>query len=234
MSDARSGNSDPSMDDILASIRKIISDDEARAQVGSADASNSSIPSGSGDNSSEYPNGEDTAVPPRPATVGPSGAKREDVLLLTDLVEEPKNPPASVSTAAAPAWHAEPAKPVEASGESAKREPSEAVDLPKSESEPVSPMNTTPSLSPSSSPLVGSSVAGATSSAFDRLSQAVEQSVPIPAAVDPGPTVGPNQRTIEGMVMEMLRPMLKEWLEKNLPPIVERIVEREIIRLTRR
>ena len=34
MSDARSGNSDPSMDDILASIRKIISDDEARAQAG--------------------------------------------------------------------------------------------------------------------------------------------------------------------------------------------------------
>ena len=31
MSDSRSANNDPSMDDILASIRKIISDDEARA-----------------------------------------------------------------------------------------------------------------------------------------------------------------------------------------------------------
>ena len=30
MSDARNANNDPSMDDILASIRKIISDDEAR------------------------------------------------------------------------------------------------------------------------------------------------------------------------------------------------------------
>ena len=33
MSEARGANSDPSMDDILASIRKIISDDEARAKA---------------------------------------------------------------------------------------------------------------------------------------------------------------------------------------------------------
>ena len=33
MTDHKSATSDPSMDDILASIRRIISDDEARAQV---------------------------------------------------------------------------------------------------------------------------------------------------------------------------------------------------------
>ena len=33
MSDTKGAGNDPSMDDILASIRKIISDDEARAQV---------------------------------------------------------------------------------------------------------------------------------------------------------------------------------------------------------
>ena len=37
MADPKSAN-DPSMDDILASIRKIISDDEARAQVSSQQA----------------------------------------------------------------------------------------------------------------------------------------------------------------------------------------------------
>ena len=36
MSDAKGAGNDPSMDDILASIRKIISDDEARAQVSGA------------------------------------------------------------------------------------------------------------------------------------------------------------------------------------------------------
>ncbi len=42
MSDSRSANNDPSMDDILASIRKIISDDEARAQVNSQQAAHQS------------------------------------------------------------------------------------------------------------------------------------------------------------------------------------------------
>jgi len=43
-----------------------------------------------------------------------------------------------------------------------------------------------------------------------------------------------NARTLEDLVKEMLRPMLKEWLDRNLPPMVERLVEREIVRLTRR
>jgi len=42
MSDSRNANNDPSMDDILASIRKIISDDEARAQVTSQQAASQS------------------------------------------------------------------------------------------------------------------------------------------------------------------------------------------------
>lgn len=39
--------------------------------------------------------------------------------------------------------------------------------------------------------------------------------------------------TIEALVREMLRPMLKEWLDENLPAIVERMVEREIARISR-
>src|SRR5204862_6565465 len=48
MSDAKGANNDPSMDDILASIRKIISDDEARAQVnaGATPSSNANASSG--------------------------------------------------------------------------------------------------------------------------------------------------------------------------------------------
>ena len=72
MSDSRSANNDPSMDDILASIRKIISDDEARAQVNSQQAANQSG---------------------RPAVVAsPESQTRSggggDVLMLTDLIED--------------------------------------------------------------------------------------------------------------------------------------------------
>jgi hypothetical protein len=39
--------------------------------------------------------------------------------------------------------------------------------------------------------------------------------------------------TIEDMMRDMLRPMLKEWLDENLPAVVERMVEKEIARVSR-
>ncbi len=75
MIDAKGGpNKEPSMDDILASIRKIISDDEARAQ-------------GAGSRPAVVP---PVIVPP--TMTSPSRTpSNEDVLLLTDIVEEPKS-----------------------------------------------------------------------------------------------------------------------------------------------
>ena len=68
MSDSRSANNDPSMDDILASIRKIISDDEARAQANRQQGNNQRAAS----QPSDHP------------------ASASDVLLLTDLIEDAK------------------------------------------------------------------------------------------------------------------------------------------------
>ena len=48
-------------------------------------------------------------------------------------------------------------------------------------------------------------------------------------AVDP--SIGP--RTIEDLVKDVMRPMIREWLDDNLPSLVERMVGREIERLTR-
>jgi uncharacterized protein len=42
-----------------------------------------------------------------------------------------------------------------------------------------------------------------------------------------------NTRTLEDLVKEMLRPMLKSWLDDNLPGLVERIVKAEIERVSR-
>ena len=188
MSEAANSTNDPSMDDILASIRKIISDDEARAQV-------------NGGQTAAHASGSATLAP----------AKRDDVLLLTDLVEEPKGGPRPTSLPLP------------------RIDPVSASDMPQ------------PTIGghvPSGDPgvdqaLVAVGAAGVASSALDRLSQAVQDSVPAPAAPDPGPTMGAG-KTLEDLVKEMLRPMLKDWLDKNLPPMVERFVEREIVRLTRR
>lgn len=45
--------------------------------------------------------------------------------------------------------------------------------------------------------------------------------------------LGATGLTIEAMIREMLRPMLKDWLDENLPSMVERIVAQEIERVSR-
>ena len=201
MSDAKGGpNQDPSMDDILASIRKIISDDESRAQVGGL----------RNPSSGERP----PVVPPELPSASPK-SPRDDVLLLTEIVEEPE------------------AMPNEQPAAKPRIDPVNAAEMSQPATEPATPEKPAARTN-SGEALVGAGVAGATSSAFARLNQAVQDSVPAPAATDPGPRVGGSGQTIEDLVKEMLRPMLKEWLDTNLPPMVERYVEREIARLTRR
>jgi len=196
MTDPKSAN-DPSMDDILASIRKIISDDEARAQVSSQQAAAQS-------------GGRPAVTPPRIGSEGEPklhAVGRDDVLLLTDLIEEPRSdavpPPIPLP----------------------RIDPVRAAEMPQPSIEPARPGD---------SSLVGGGIAGSAASAFARLNQAVQDSVPPPAAADPGPVVGTGGKTVEELVKETLRPMLKEWLDQNLPQLVERYVEREIVRLTRR
>jgi cell pole-organizing protein PopZ len=194
MSDSRSANNDPSMDDILASIRKIISDDEARAQVNSQQAAQQS--------------GRPAGAAPTDAQAGP--ASRDDVLMLTDLIED------DLVKDSQPAAD-DPPIPLP------RIDPAHAAEMPQPSVEPRAEQS-----------LVGAAVAGAATSAFARLNQAVQDSVPPPIAPDPGPAMSGNGKTVEDLVKEMLRPMLKEWLDRNLPPMVERYVEREIVRLTRR
>jgi uncharacterized protein len=42
-----------------------------------------------------------------------------------------------------------------------------------------------------------------------------------------------NARTIEDLMTDMMRPMIKDWLDDNLPGIVERLVKAEIERVAR-
>src|ERR1700716_2074416 len=92
MSDPRSSDNDPSMDDILASIRKIISDDEARAQVGGQTAGQATGSAADSPRPAVAP-----PVPPAAETRPTPPSKRDDVLLLTDLIEEPSAPPRAVA-----------------------------------------------------------------------------------------------------------------------------------------
>jgi len=45
--------------------------------------------------------------------------------------------------------------------------------------------------------------------------------------------LGNEARTLEDLVTDMMRPMLRDWLDDNLPPLVERLVREEIERVSR-
>ncbi len=66
--------------------------------------------------------------------------------------------------------------------------------------------------------LLSSATTAAVDSAFNALAQTV---------------LVHNARTLEDLVREMLRPMLKVWLDDNLPGMVERLVRAEIERVSR-
>lgn len=53
-------------------------------------------------------------------------------------------------------------------------------------------------------------------------------------AADRNAAVSAPLVTIEDVVREMLKPLLKEWLDQNLPDVVERVVKKEIARVVDR
>jgi uncharacterized protein len=71
---------------------------------------------------------------------------------------------------------------------------------------------------PPDAALISASTVAAVDSAFNALAHTV---------------IGQNARTLEDLVKEMLRPLLKSWLDDNLPGVVDRIVRAEIERVSR-
>lgn len=192
MSDPKAPGSDPSMDDILASIRKIISDDEARAQ-------------GGGSSAAAQPTQPGAALAGEPPLAPDPSTDNQDVLLLTDLIED-DHPAVPVPPPPRPA-------------------PSTTFH------QPLTPPS---HLDAAAHALVEADAADAAVSTLRQLNKTVQDNAPVNAST-PGPALGGgSDKTIEDMVKEMLQPMLKNWIDHNLPPMVQAIVEREISRLTRR
>ena len=171
---------EPTMEEILASIRRIISEDEAAPAPTTAEEAGTS----------------------------PHGDEHEDILELTQRVEEPAaEEPESIFEA-----EPGPTEAVETSGDldiyARRQQAASAADL-----EPDYDAVT------DDEPLVSRPVAATASSAFVQLQRSVEMGQP---------------NTLEEIVREMLRPMLKHWLDTHLPDIVEQAVQTEVERIARR
>ncbi len=46
--------------------------------------------------------------------------------------------------------------------------------------------------------------------------------------------IGSREMTLEGLIREILRPLLREWLDENLPYLIERLVKKEIDHMVNR
>jgi cell pole-organizing protein PopZ len=204
---------EPSMEEILASIRRIISEDVDE---------------------------ETAAVPEAAPEAVPGAAEEEDVLELTDEVQEDGtvvnvNTGDAVAEKETPegfveAFELDEEEEVELEMVDAKEEPiEEAVAEPESvplEEEYPVPEPADVLAAEAADRLVSENPAINSVSSLSALAAAVDTHR---RAVDP--SIGP--RTIEDLVKDVMRPMIREWLDDNLPSLVERVVGREIERMTR-
>lgn len=198
---------EPSMDEILASIRRIIEDSESSPVAAKAVAN------------------DDPAVGARPApatlrAAEPEPARpQEPVRLSADLARELDRVATSKATpepkpAPQRPLAGEPQAPVQAPAQAslAAIKAAEGAEPPRTAEKPAAPRTERPA------PILSAGTSRQVAAAFEELSNAYAQS---------------RLRSFEEMAEEMLRPMLRDWLDNNLPGLVERLVREEIDRIAR-
>jgi cell pole-organizing protein PopZ len=216
---------EPSMEEILASIRRIIADDEGKARA------------------PEPPKPAAAAAPPRPAAPPP---KPPEAVAPVREASPPPRPAVSQDEIDAMLSGMDAAAP-QSNGDASDDGVADVLDLTESmaapapqppvfrtvESQPdvffseaAEPPPPAPRMeeprplarAPAEGALMSSSTSAAVDAAFNTLAHTV---------------LTQNARTLEDLVTEMMRPMLKAWLDDNLPGLVERVVRAEIERVSR-
>jgi len=208
---------EPTMEEILASIRRIISEDDAPA---------AEPPAAAAAPAPEPAHHEPEPAPPAPTpihAVAPPAPhveeEEDDVLELTEPAPAPAETHGDLDVFAA-----EPA-PTPAAAPPA---PPPVVKAPEPAPPPPKPIvheetAYTPSFSGAALDddlLISGGNADKAASHFGKLSQSVAM-----------PALG---RNLEDVVAELLKPLLKDWLDEHLPGIVEEKVQAEVDRISRR
>ena len=202
---AQAKPNEPSMEEILASIRRIISDDEGKPAETDAQAAPEPAPV-----AVEAPSNDDDVLDlateatriqppaiqevPQPEPVTP--AAEDDVDFLETSERAPEPAPAPILAVVPEMPRPRPVAPP-------------VTELP-------SPAAAAPALDMAE--LLSDQSSAAVNAAFGQLAHTV---------------LSNNARTLEDLVKDMLKPMLKSWLDDNLPAMVERLVRAEIERVAR-
>jgi uncharacterized protein len=225
---------EPSMEEILASIRRIIADDDAsKSPPKPAESPRAAAPSRSAaalavSPPAEEPERSPSAIEAESEDLAVTGLQDPDILDLTESMAAPEftepepmpqrasldkieNTPRSEDVESEPVAH---------DVLELDEEPGFAaapVAAPEPETIDKQQRLGVPGVSER-----GQLLSGATTAAVDSAFNALAQTVLVQ-----------NARTLEDLVREMLRPMLKTWLDDNLPGLVERLVRGEIERVAR-
>ncbi|MGB7098331.1 MAG: DUF2497 domain-containing protein [Xanthobacteraceae bacterium] len=199
---------EPSMEEILASIRRIIADDDAsktpqRAPEPPQAAPRAAAPPSPPPEPEPEPI-EPEVEAPEPVHEAAEQDQNADILDLTESMEAP-----SFNNEPEPAPEPSPPPP-----QFRKIEGFSDVSFDEPEQKPAPAREQ----SGDNGQLLSSATSAAVDSAFNTLAHTV---------------LVQNARTLEDLVREMLRPMLKTWLDDNLPSMVERLVRAEIERVAR-
>jgi uncharacterized protein len=210
---------EPSMEEILASIRRIIAEEEPAQDHPHESPHESPYESPYGRRDESPPPPSDPVAPPQPAappsampppmaprvTPAPTLAIKEEIdAMLAQLQATSGQAPAAEGPAAGA------------------RAASERTAAPGPVFEPSASASAARALEERLEAGERGLVSAATSAAVDSAFGALARSVELR-----------NSRTLEEVVGEMLRPMLKAWLDDNLPGLVERLVRAEIERISR-
>lgn len=225
---------EPSMEDILASIRRIISEDEEEANaseqsgepVGDAASANEAGPVSDDDQDASLDNGDEVDGHDTQQEAGEGDAQgeaesEEDLAILNKLEALTKDDFAHPGAKEAAQQQSGDA--YELSKQSGDDAPQgQALDALRAEDNVVPIQDDETQAEEKELGMVGESSAAATTKAFDSLSETVRIANKESGA------------TLEDIVVQMVNPMIKEWLDANLPAIVEQAVEDEVQRLARR
>lgn len=246
---------EPSMEEILASIRRIISDDEAKpaepvAVAPPAPATAPRPAPAASAKPSSKPGALATAKPAAPVMVPPVAAAKPAPAPPKPAPVAEKNSQDDIDAMLAAFDTPEPAPvaaaPVEDENEDVfelteqmtipapasgfqRIEPQDDVEFSEPPVEPPRVMAEPPR--PATLELPPSSSGQATGAPV--LTGATATAVEAAFNTLANTVLSNNARTLEDLVKEMLRPMLKSWMDDNLPTMVERIVRAEIERVAR-
>lgn len=247
MNQANPKTDEPSMEEILASIRRIIADDQEAANKGDEeDPFEQAMAEAIGDDGAEMPEAYD-AAPQQPeedddddvldlAEVG-EAVPPADLALEHDDIDF-RNEDGQIDFDAIDTGAVE-EETEELAGQDAVDAAFDAIGTDDEEDDdgldfaPAPAPEPEPEYEPEPEPAYAAPAQHAFIDEDRLISQATDEAVGNAFNQLAHTVLSNNGRTLDDLVKEMLRPMLKVWLDDNLPTIVERMVRAEIERVSR-